>query len=209
VSGEHYFSKRPAAPSRAQTFVFEDGARRFVFASDRGVFAHGGVDRGTRLLLDALRIEPAADVLDVGCGLGIVGIVCAARARRGLTVLVDVNERAAALATDNARRNRCGNVEVRLGSLYEPVAGRRFDVIATNPPIRAGRAVVRAIIDGAMSHLVPGGRFYLVARTAQGAKTLGALIGEAFGDVEEIERGGGFRVYRATAPSKPAAPRNG
>jgi 16S rRNA (guanine1207-N2)-methyltransferase len=205
VTNDHYFTPVPKAPSRPATFVVEDGPRRFVFASDRGVFAHGRLDRGTRLLLDALDIGPSDDVLDVGCGVGIVGIVCAARAPRGASVLLDVNERAVALSVDNARRNRCGNVEVLRGSAYEPLAGRRFDVIATNPPIRAGRAVVGAIIAGAPAHLKAGGRFYLVARTAHGAKTLGRLIADAFGDSEEIERGGGFRVYRASVPRPPAA----
>jgi 16S rRNA (guanine1207-N2)-methyltransferase len=54
------------------------------------------------------------------------------------------------------------------------------------------------VVEGAVRHLKPHGRFYLVARTAQGAKTLGKMVAEVFGQVEEVERGGGYRVYRAT-----------
>jgi len=173
------------------------GGRLYVFETDRGVFSYRGVDRGTRLLLEALHVRPTDEILDVGCGYGVIGIMAASQAPLGRAVLVDVNERAVELSRRNAARAGLRNVEVRQGSLYEPVAGETFDLIVTNPPIRAGRGVVRAIIEGARAHLRPGGTFYLVARTAQGAKTLGRLIAQVFGNAEEVERGGGFRVYRA------------
>ena len=46
--------------------------------------------------------------------------------------------------------------------------------------------------------LAPRGRLYLVARTSQGAQTLGRLMGEIYPRVAEVERGGGFRVYEAS-----------
>ncbi|MCS7173894.1 MAG: class I SAM-dependent methyltransferase [Armatimonadetes bacterium] len=194
---EHYFVPTPMVRSRPREVRLWFGSRLFVFETDRGVFSHGSVDRGTRLLLEALEVRPEDEILDVGCGYGVIGLVAAAQAPRGHAVLVDVNERAVALARRNALRNGIHNVEVLQGDLYKPVGSRTFDLIATNPPIRAGRAVVRALIEGARKHLKPGGRFYLVARTAQGARTLGRLIGEVFGGVVEVERGGGYRVYRA------------
>ncbi len=194
---EHYFVSTPAVRSQPREVRFRFRDRIFVFETDRGVFSRGAVDRGTRLLLEALEVRPEDEILDVGCGYGVIGIVAAAMAPRGRAVLVDINARAVELARRNAVRNAQLNVEVLHGDLYEPVAGRYFDLIATNPPIRAGRAVVRAIIEGAFYHLKPGGSFYLVARTAQGARTLGRIIGETFGNVEEVERGGGYRVYRA------------
>jgi 16S rRNA (guanine1207-N2)-methyltransferase len=118
---------------------FRFGGRLFVFETDRGVFSHGAVDRGTRLLLEALEVRPEDEILDVGCGYGVVGLVAAAQASRGRAVLVDINERAVALALRNARRNGIHNAEVLWGNLYEPVGERTFDLIATNPPIRAGR----------------------------------------------------------------------
>lgn len=197
----HYFSPMPPVPSRPREVELVFRGRRYRFLTDRGVFAYRGVDRGTRLLLEALEIGPEDEVLDLGCGYGVVGIVAASLAPRGRAVLVDVNARAVELARENARRCGVSNVEVLHGDLYAPVAGRTFDVVATNPPIRAGRAVVRAVVEGAPAHLKPGGRFYLVARTAQGARTLGRLVAEVFGQAEEVERGGGYRVYRARRSS--------
>lgn len=193
----HYFAPRPQAPSRPREVVLEFRGRRYRFLTDRGVFSYGRVDRGTRLLLEALEVGPRDEVLDLGCGYGVVGVVAATLAPEGKVVMVDVNARAVELARENARRHGLTNVEVLGGDLYGPVAGRRFDVIATNPPIRAGRALVRAVVEGAVRHLKPHGRFYLVARTAQGAKTLGKMVAEVFGQAEEVERGGGYRVYRA------------
>ncbi|MDR5683578.1 MAG: methyltransferase [Armatimonadota bacterium] len=205
---QHYFSERPRTRSHRRTVRFSFRGRAFLFETDRAVFSHGAVDRGTRLLLEALEIGPTDTVLDVGCGYGVIGIVAASAAPGGCAVLTDVNERAVALSRDNARRNGLANVEVLLGAGYEPVRGRRFDVIATNPPIRAGRGVVEGIIEGAPEHLKPGGRFYLVARTGMGAKTLGRIVARIFGNAEEVERGGGFRVYKAVrACSRPC--RNG
>ncbi len=194
---EHYFVPVPTSRSHPREVRLRFRDRLFVFETDRGVFSHGAVDRGTRLLLEALEVRPADGILDVGCGYGVIGLVAAALAPQGHAVLVDVNERAVALARRNAQRNGLWNVEVLHGNLYEPVGKRTFDLIATNPPIRAGRAVVRALIEDARTHLKPGGSFYLVARTAQGARTLGRIIGEVFGNVAEVERGGGYRVYRA------------
>ncbi|HYM69885.1 MAG TPA: methyltransferase, partial [bacterium] len=99
--------------------------------------------------------------------------------------------------TENIRLNDVSNAEALCGDGCAPVAGRTFDVIAMNPPIRAGRAVVLRLLREARDCLAPSGRLYLVARTSQGAQTLGRLMGEMFARVAEVQRGGGFRVYEA------------
>jgi len=194
---EHYFTRRPAAPSRRRPIQARLRGRVYTFLTDRGVFAHAGIDRGTRLLIEAMRIEPAEQVLDLGCGYGPIGLVAARLAARGRVVLVDVNERAVDLAAENARRLRLANVEVYQGDGTAPVRGRTFDVAVTNPPIRAGKATLRRLVREARDVLRPGGRFYFVARTAQGAKTLAEEVRTVFGAVREVAQGGGYRVYEA------------
>lgn len=195
--GDHYFSRRPEARSRPRQIHARLRGRDWTFLTDRGVFARGGVDPGTRLLIEAMRIAPADDVLDIGCGYGAVGLVAAALAPAGRTVLVDVNERAVGLAAENARRNGLTNIEVLQGDGCGPVAGRRFDVAATNPPIRAGRATLRRLVREIWEHLKAGGRFYMVIRTAQGAKTFAREVAAVFETVVERERESGYRVYEA------------
>lgn len=191
----HYFTPAPPATGRGRTIRFEDGGREFRFQTAAGVFSRGGVDRGTRLLLEAVDPGDATTILDLGSGYGALGIVMAARAPRARVTLVDINPRATALAAANIRGNGLTNAEARTGDGCAPVGDARFDLILLNPPIRAGRAVVLRLLGEAHAHLAPGGRFYLVARTSQGARTLARCMAEVFGRVRETERGGGFRVY--------------
>ncbi|MDR7435132.1 MAG: class I SAM-dependent methyltransferase [Armatimonadota bacterium] len=197
VAHGHYFTSHPVAPHHLVEIRTTLRGREFRFLTDRGVFSRGRVDRGTRLLIEAMEIDPGDIVLDLGCGYGPIGLVAATLAPRGWAYLVDVNERAVDLARRNAILNGLKNVEVRLGDGFEPVQDLLFDVILTNPPIRTGKANLSRLFQEAFLHLRPGGRFYFVARTSQGAKTLASRVQEIFGNVEEVERGGGFRVYKA------------
>ena len=117
-------------------------------------------------------------VLDLCSGTGILGLT-AARLGAHATA-VDISRRAVACAWLNARLNRL-ELEVLRGDLFEPVRGRRFDFIVSNPPYipappgatprgaaRAwdagpdGRVFVDRICDHAAEHLRPGGRVLLV-----------------------------------------------
>ncbi len=195
---DHYFSARPVAPSRPRELQARLRGRHWTFLADRGVFAAEGVDAGTRLLIETMEIHASDDVLDLGCGYGPVGVVAAALAHQGHAVLVDINERAVELARENVRRAGLRNADVLLGDGTAPVRDKRFDVIATNPPIRAGKVIVRRLVDEAWAHLRDGGRFFFVVRTAQGAKTLAREVATVFGAVTEIARASGYRVYLAT-----------
>ncbi len=193
----HYFSPAPQAGHRLRERAVTLRGRTFRLLTDRAVFAARGLDRGTRLLIETMEVRPDDVILDLGCGYGVVGLVAATLAPRGHVHMVDINVRAADLAQENAARNRVGNVTVHRGDGVEPVHGIPFDLVLTNPPIRAGRVTVLRLFAGAHAVLRPGGRFRFVARTAQGARTLAHHVGALFGNVREVARGGGFRVYEA------------
>jgi 16S rRNA (guanine1207-N2)-methyltransferase len=180
--------------------------RPWTFLADRGVFAAGAVDAGTKLLIETMVIHPADDVLDLGCGYGPVGLVAASLAPQGHVTLVDINERAVKLTQEIARRDGLTNVDVRLGDGCAPVGDQRFDVIVMNPPIRAGKATLKRLFHDAWTHLRVGGRFYFVARTAQGAKTLAREVETVFRTVTEEARGSGYRVYCAIKEEESVSP---
>ena len=195
---EQYFTPSPTSAHERRTVRYEmsDG-RKLTFETDAGVFSKGRMDRGTLELIKAIRQEDGESFLDLGCGWGPVGIVAAVLYPRREVWMVGVNERACELARANARANGADRAVVVCGDGLAAVGGRTFDVIATNPPIRAGKSVVYRLVEEARDHLSPGGRFYAVARTKQGAGSLRTFIRETFGNADEPEIGGGYRVIRA------------
>lgn len=172
--------------------------RDFEFLTASGVFSHKRVDAGTRLLIESMRLPDAGEALDMGCGYGAIGIT-AAKLKPQLQVwMVDANRRAVALAEDNVQRNNVKNVQVLAGSLYEPVEGRSFDVILTNPPITAGiRKVVEPLMEGSTGHLKPGGSLQMVVRTTKGGSSITALLERYYGGFEILAKRGGYRVLMA------------
>jgi 16S rRNA (guanine1207-N2)-methyltransferase len=197
---DHYFSKEPSATGGARSFQAALRGFDITFLTEAGVFSRLGVDRGTRLLIQHLIVGPKDRVLDLGCGWGAVGVVAARLAPEGQVTLLDINARAVDLARRNLQANHIANAEARQSDGFEAVAGEHFDVVALNPPIRAGLGVVHRLIEQAREHLAPGGAFFLVGRTQQGVLRLAKKMAEVFGEAEELGKGGGYRVFVSHAP---------
>lgn len=92
---------------------------------------HGPGPSSIRLIHATLR-QDVGQVLDMGTGCGIQGLLCAAHSDR--VISTDINPRALNIAAFNAALNGIRNVEYRMGSLFEPVQQDRFDLIVVNPP---------------------------------------------------------------------------
>ena len=140
------------------------------------VLGVGGAARTLAQLLPpgALDREPGrGTALDLGTGCGVIALHLRRIAER--VVATDISERALWFTAMNARLNGVDGIETRLGSLFEPVAGERFDVIASNPPFvitpraegvpayeyrdggATGDALMAAVVGGIGAHLAPGG----------------------------------------------------
>lgn len=192
---EHYYSAQPTSTSEPLRYTDTLRGLPLQFWTDRGVFSRGHTDPGSEELIAAMDVSGAHRILDLGCGYGVIGIVAARLAPTAHVVMTDPNERAVALARQNIGLNEVSNAEVRQGEGFDPVGDEQFDVILTNPPIRTGNALVFQLIAGAAAHLPAGGRFYLVARTKQGAKTFAREMGAHFSPVTQVGQGSGYRVY--------------
>ncbi|KEO81726.1 class I SAM-dependent methyltransferase [Tumebacillus flagellatus] len=197
---DHYYSNKPTVEHDLRAIRVTLRGQEFVFWTDAGVFSKSGVDFGSDLLIETMEIPDDADVLDVGCGYGPIGLTAAKLAANGRVTMVDVNERAVELARRNAQANGISNVEVLVSDRYEQVQGRRFDVILTNPPIRAGKQVVHSIFEGAVDHLTDGGELWVVIQKKQGAPSAKKRLEELFEDVEDVARDAGFRIFRCRGP---------
>ena len=193
-------------PDAAWTsFEVEVGEERLTLASHPGVFGHGKLDDGTRLLLEALpevlaMDDAPGDILDMGCG---DGILAAWLARRGAAVTaVDVN----AFAVEATRRSLAANAlagealsgEALESDVYSALDGRTFDAIVSNPPFHQERAIdygpAARLIEEAPAHLRPGGQLILVANAFLPYPD---LLERAFGGFEILADDRRFRVYRA------------
>ena len=192
---DHYYTAQPASAHEERSFRTELLGQDLTFRTDAGVFSKGGVDAGTKLLIEALP-PLAGRVLDLGCGWGPVGTALGRRDPALRIVMTDINERAAGLARENLRLNGVKNAEVVTGDGYAAVTGT-FSAIITNPPIRAGKQTIYGLFADARDHLEPGGCLYIVIRKQQGAPSALKYLQGIYKEVEIIERGGGYWVIRA------------
>jgi SAM-dependent methyltransferase len=87
----------------------------------------------TRLVTQNMPAAIDGSVLDVGCGPGSLALTAASRGAREV-VGSDVNPRAVDMARLNARLNGFPDTQFVVGDLVEPVAGRRFDLVLSQPP---------------------------------------------------------------------------
>jgi 16S rRNA G1207 methylase RsmC len=194
IGFEHYFAAKPKSKPKYGLIRTHLRGRLFEFVTASGVFSKDRVDLGTRLLIESTILPEEGNVLDIGCGYGAVGIVIAVCSPRLNVFLIDVNIRAVGLARRNAEINNARNVVIRRGNLYEPVEGSVFDCVLSNPPVSAGLATVRAIIDGASVHMRKGALFQMVVKSKVGGERLCKMLDGAFGNVEVLARESGYRV---------------
>ncbi|OYO16119.1 transferase [Enemella evansiae] len=138
-----------------------------------------GVSSASTSLAQLTMRDPVRSALDLGAGGGVQSLHLARHAER--VVATDLNPRANRLAEWTFTLSGV-EVEQRLGSLFEPVAGERFDLIVSNPPYvmsppdgqrlvyREGSMVadglVEAIVRGSVDHLEVGGSLQVLGNWA-------------------------------------------
>ncbi|NUU13254.1 methyltransferase [Curtobacterium pusillum] len=184
VDGERV---QPAVDLRPYAFVDDLGAGSWWIVSDLGELALGtalgeehvlGIGGATTTLSGLQVPVPVRRVLDLGTGCGIQALH--ARRFADEVVATDISRRALDIARFNAQLNGIDGIEFRFGSLFEPVAGERFDRIVSNPPFvitprregvpsyeyrdggMVGDALVETVLRGLAEHLEPAGTAQLL-----------------------------------------------
>lgn len=140
-----------------------------------------GVSPASTTLAQITMRDQVGDALDLGTGCGVQSLHLSRHAQR--IVATDVNGRALGLARLTAALGGV-DVDLRNGSLYEPVAGERFDLIVSNPPFVMSPpsdeaatltyretnfesdSLVETLVRGAADHLNPGGSLQLLTNWA-------------------------------------------
>ncbi len=138
-----------------------------------------GISEASSSLAQLTVREPIGRALDLGTGCGVQALHLSQHA--DTVVATDVNPRALAMARLTASLNEL-DIDVRDGSLFDPVAGETFDLIATNPPFvisppgaevlvyrdsgLPGDSVVRHLVENAATYLNVGGWCQILANWA-------------------------------------------
>lgn len=191
---DHYYTENPNSAHDERRIALRALGNDLTFVTDAGVFSRDGLDRGTEVLLEAL---PPLEgrVLDLGCGWGAMGVALGKRYPALDIVMTDINSRAVELARRNLAENGV-TAAVLQGDGFDAVEGR-FDAIVTNPPIRAGKAVIYGLFARARDYLEPDGALYVVIRKQQGAPSALKYLKEIYSRAETVDRASGFHVLRA------------
>ena len=196
----HYFSEKPEIKSEKKRIKYTIQNKKFEFITDNGVFSKSKVDFGTDLMLNeflkknrGLEVEKIK-ILDIGCGYGVVSVVLKSFYPEISFTLSDVNERALELSEENLKKYGISDYHIIKSSAFEKIT-EKFDVILSNPPIRAGKDIIFKIYSEAYEHLNENGEFYCVIQTKHGAKSTQKKLMEIFGNCDTVTIDGGYRIF--------------
>lgn len=190
IMANHYYTKNPDSISQQKHWTYRLKGNTLSFTSDNGVFSKNTVDFGSELLVESYDIPEQfqnASLLDIGCGYGTMGLAYG-KAYPELSIeMIDVNERALVLAQENAKKNGIHNVDIHESNLYDSVKKSKYEIIISNPPIRAGKIVVHTILEKAYDYLAENGQLVIVIQKKQGAPSAQKKMEEVFGNCERIQ----------------------
>ena len=197
----HYYTKNPESISQQKHWTYRLKGNTLSFTSDNGVFSKNTVDFGSELLIESYDVPEQfqkASLLDIGCGYGTMGLAYG-KAYPELSIeMIDVNERALVLAQENAKKNGIHNVDIHESNLYDSVKKSQYEIIISNPPIRAGKIVVHTILEKAYDYLAENGQLVIVIQKKQGAPSAQKKMEEVFGNCERIQWDKGYWILVST-----------
>jgi 16S rRNA (guanine1207-N2)-methyltransferase len=170
-----------------------------TFSFFPGMFAEGQLDEASALLVSHLPPMPERpEVLDFGCGAGVLAFAARHLAPAARITLLDHDALALAAAAENVPGGRA----VASEGWAELGADARFDLVVSNPPLhrreREDFSALEDLVGGAASRLRPGGRLVLVVQRTVG---VAPLLREHFGAaVQLLAETTRFCVWSAARP---------
>lgn len=196
----HYFENDTSLKSQIRVLNFNYRNYNLKFYSDNGVFSKNEIDEGSITLLNAYFDNgKIGRTLDVGSGLGVLGITIS-KINNCEVDMLEINERAVNLTRKNMEINGVNKCNVYESDIYEKASGK-YDVIVTNPPIRAGKKVVFEILEKAYNYLEVNGELWVVIRKSQGADSAKKKLIEVFNNCKVIKRNKGFYILNCVKMS--------
>lgn len=188
----YYFTNNTGKTPNRKKITFRFLANLETFISDDGVFSKDTLDFGSRALLETIIEESLrGSLLDLGCGIGYIGVLLKKYHPDLNVTMADINETAVRLAQENSRLYGQKN-RVLVSDGFANIDDR-FDVIVTNPPIRTGKANIYRLFSESMAHLNEEGIMYIVIRKRQGAESAMKYL-ETLGKTEIVDKVKGYWI---------------
>lgn len=187
-----YFTNDENLKSEYRNIIYKYKDYIFNFTSDLGVFSKDRVDYASKLLVENyFKVgRKNVNVLDVGCGYGFIGITIS-KIMNSKVDMIDVNKRAVHLSNLNIKNMNVNAISF-ISNIYSNI-DKKYDVIISNPPIRAGKKVYMNIINNAANYLNDDGEFYFVMNKDHGAKNVIEKIKDVY-DINVLDKNKGFFV---------------
>ena len=195
-SSDHYFTPEPTSPSTPTIHQVQVRKLQLTLAGDRGVFNHGELDWGTRVLIENAQVPPGGVLLDLGCGGGAIAVALAKLRPDAQVWAVDVNERAIEVARRTVKLNELSNV--RVVTVGDVPADLQFDAIWSNPPIRIGKDELHRLLREWLARLTPQGCADLVVHKNLGSDSLAKWLAAEGYVVQRHTSKQGYRILHVT-----------
>lgn len=159
-----------------------------------GVFSANELDGGTALLLSTLDQSIKGRVLDLGCGVGVIGATIKQKNPTVELVMSDIHAMAIASSQRTLAENQL-NGKVIASDVFSHIEGK-FDLIISNPPFHDGidtaYRAVGELIAQAKQYLRSGGELRIVANAFLPYPD---LLDQHFGQHQVLSKNGKFKVY--------------
>ncbi len=188
-----YFKKRIPYRWADQHFHFDVG---------HTIFSSFQIDEGSDLLLRLLEADAPRQILDLGCGCGVLGIVLARRFPTAHVTMCDKDLLAVRYARHNCHLNAVTNTTV-IGSVgLEHVPNTTYDMIVSNIPAKIGDAAIEhEFILAPLDRLCPGGVFWFVVVSGLNRLIPGIGTRHQFKQ-KAVKKRAGHTVYRISKPEE-------
>lgn len=194
---QHYFIEKEHKKEDYFTYTETFNGKTYKMKSVDSVFSKDGFDEGTKVLLNTVikNYDLSGDVLDVGCGVGVIGIVLKKEYPNINVDMLDVNNTAVELSKENCKNNNTVN-NVFCSNLYEKV-DKKYNFIVTNPPIKVGKEILFKVVSDAKEYLIDDGEIILVIRKSHGQESMKKHMESVFGNAEILKRDKGYYIMRS------------
>lgn len=191
-----YFDNNENLKSELRDVFYTYDNVSFKFKSDLGIFSKDKIDEGSKVLVETYlkHGKPNIEALDMGCGIGFISIVLS-KLRNIKFDMVDVNNRAIHLSKMNIKSNKV-EANVFVSDMYDKI-DKKYDLIITNPPIRAGKGVYLTILQSSFNYLKEDGELWFVMRNNHGVKTVVSDLNKDY-KAEILKRDKGYYVVKVT-----------